>query len=118
MHWIQEPPPVKNDMPAVWQMVIKDMVDRDHFGREKYGTPLQPMNGRNSPKDAYEEVLDLAVYMKTTSEEIKFLDKELRELMATARAHGNHEIANVIETILSKYGFFKFPKMPTKQEPQ
>lgn len=59
-----EPEPVKNDLPAVWELVIEDMKARDHSGFEKYGTRLQPHNGRNSLIDAYQEVLDLAVYLR------------------------------------------------------
>lgn len=36
----------------------------DKFGRRKYGTPLQPFNGRDPLVDAYQEVLDLAVYLR------------------------------------------------------
>lgn len=45
-------------------LVIKDMEARKGFGLEKYGTILQAHNGRNPLKDAYEEVLDLAVYLR------------------------------------------------------
>jgi hypothetical protein len=45
-------------------MVIMDMQERMKFGIEKYGKPVTPNNGRNALKDAYEEVLDLAVYLK------------------------------------------------------
>ncbi len=37
---------------------------RDRFGRAKYKTPLEAFNGRNALVDAYQEVLDLAVYLK------------------------------------------------------
>lgn len=59
-----EPPPVANSHPAVWDLVIKDMKDRDESGLAKYGTRLQPHNGRNALVDAYQEVLDLAVYLR------------------------------------------------------
>lgn len=59
-----EPPPQPNDSPPVWECVIQDMLARNEFGKTKYGTPLQANNGRNALKDAYEEVLDLAVYLK------------------------------------------------------
>jgi len=59
-----EPAPIPNDEPSVWEMVIEDMKSRDEFGKRKYGTKLQPFNGRNALKDAYEEVLDTAVYLK------------------------------------------------------
>jgi len=61
-----EPNPIKNDNVAVWDLVIQDMKDRDNTGLEKYGTRLQPFNGRNSLIDAYQEVLDLAVYLRQT----------------------------------------------------
>lgn len=56
--------PKANDLPGVWGLVMKDMVDRDQLGRERYGTKLQPHNGRDALRDAYEEALDLAVYMR------------------------------------------------------
>lgn len=59
-----EPPPVVNKHPAVWDLVIRDMKDRDESGLAKYGTRLQPHNGRNALVDAYQEVLDLAVYLR------------------------------------------------------
>ncbi len=37
---------------------------RREMGIAKYGTPLQPHNGGNALVDAYQEVLDLAVYLK------------------------------------------------------
>jgi len=60
-----QPPPVPNEKPAVWELVMADMKARDNFGRAKYGTPLQPHNGRDSLSDAYQEALDLAVYLRT-----------------------------------------------------
>ena len=59
-----EPPPVPNQRPAVWDLVQKDMAERDQTGRAKYGTPLQPHNGRDALVDAYQESLDLAVYLR------------------------------------------------------
>lgn len=41
---------------------ITDMGERDRMGRAKYGTPLQPNNGRDHLTDAYQEMLDAAVY--------------------------------------------------------
>lgn len=60
----QQPAPVANDRPAVWPMVIKDMEARDAVGRQRYGTPLQPHNGRDALRDAYEEALDLCAYLR------------------------------------------------------
>lgn len=63
-HVEEQPAPVANDLPAVWGLVMKDMIDRDQTGRQRYGVPLQPHNGRDALRDAYEEALDLAVYLR------------------------------------------------------
>ena len=59
-----QPPPAANDRPAVWDLVIEDMKERDEAGAQKYGTRLQPENGRDALADAYAEALDLAVYLR------------------------------------------------------
>jgi hypothetical protein len=59
-----QPAPQPNNAPAVWAFVIDDMRERDRVGRERYGTPLQPFNGRRSLVDAYQEALDLVVYLR------------------------------------------------------
>lgn len=61
---LAEPKPTKNTNPAVWDLVITDMQERDQFGMKKYNTRLQPFNGRDPLVDAYQEVLDLAVYLR------------------------------------------------------
>jgi hypothetical protein len=60
----EQPEPVHNDKPACWDLVMHDMKDRDTWGRSKYGTPLQPFNGRDALTDIYQEILDAAVYMR------------------------------------------------------
>lgn len=37
---------------------------RKEFGLEKYGTILQPFNGRNNLEDALDELIDAAVYLR------------------------------------------------------
>lgn len=64
-----QPPPEPNDNPAIWDLVIADMRERDRIGRERYGTPLQAGNGRKMLVDAYQEILDLAVYLRGEIEE-------------------------------------------------
>ncbi len=60
----ENPPPTPNTSLPIWEMVVMDMIARDKAGRKKYGTPLQANNGRDALLDAYEEALDLAVYLK------------------------------------------------------
>jgi hypothetical protein len=59
-----EPAPLPSNHEPVWYLVIKDMNKRNEFGRKKYGTPLKAFNGRDVLKDAYEEALDLVVYLR------------------------------------------------------
>lgn len=58
------PAPRTGTSPAIWSLVIRDMADRDASGVAKYGTRLQSDNGRDHLKDAYQEALDLAVYLR------------------------------------------------------
>jgi hypothetical protein len=60
-----QPMPTPNDKAAVWPIVMADMQARHELGIKRYGTPLQPFNGRDALRDAYEEALDLAVYLRT-----------------------------------------------------
>lgn len=55
----------------IWELVIEDMQARDQDGRRKYGTPLQARNGRDALVDAYQEALDLCVYLRQAIEERK-----------------------------------------------
>ena len=90
-----EPDPIPNKHKAVWPQVLadlkekigipptllEDMRSRDQFGLKKYGTQLQPFNGRNPIRDAYQEALDLCVYTKQATIENP-ADREVDE------AHG------------------------------
>jgi hypothetical protein len=59
-----QPLPVPNDLPDVQSMVIADIRARREVGIGRYGTALQPHNGRDALRDAYEEALDLATYLR------------------------------------------------------
>src|SRR5687767_1098517 len=59
-----QPAPTPNTLPAVWDLVVTDMRMRDAKGLSTYGTRLQPHNGRDALRDAYEEALDLAAYLR------------------------------------------------------
>lgn len=56
--------PVRNDSPSIQGMVRADLETREAIGVERYGTALQPNNGRDALRDAYEEALDLACYLR------------------------------------------------------
>lgn len=61
---IAQESPTPNSHPAVWDLVITDMRERDNTGAAKYQTRLQPHNGRDALVDAYQEALDLVVYLR------------------------------------------------------
>lgn len=60
-----QPMPRPNTNAPVWPIVMQDMQARHELGIKRYGTPLQANNGRDTLRDAYEEALDLAVYLRT-----------------------------------------------------
>jgi hypothetical protein len=75
-----QPEPTKNMLPAVWDLVITDMHERDSIGEVKYKTRLQPDNGRDALVDAYQEALDLVVYLLQAifERDRKLTDEEAR----------------------------------------
>lgn len=92
-----EPPPVASDRRPAWSLVIEyvealqrftvgnpgitpfdptdfdrllaDMRERDEIGFQKYGVRLQAGNGRRHLVDAYQENLDLIVYLRAWLDE-------------------------------------------------
>lgn len=68
---VDQPPP-KPGEGDIWQLVIDDMKERRQVGIDRYGTPLQPFNGRDALVDAYQESLDRIVYLRQ-----KMLEDEL-----------------------------------------
>jgi hypothetical protein len=82
---MKQPRPIPNNHRASWGVVLRDLekayqgpvativrddiCERDYVGEQKYGTRLQPFNGRDSLLDAYEEALDLTVYLKNAHTE-------------------------------------------------
>jgi len=49
---------------SVTDALIGDLKERREMGVEKYGTELKTHNGRNALVDAYQEALDLCLYLK------------------------------------------------------
>lgn len=61
--------PKPNGKPAVADLVIADVRARQELGQKRYGTDLQPNNGRDALVDAYQEAIDLAMYLRQLIEE-------------------------------------------------
>jgi hypothetical protein len=62
-HSLINPPPVPGKR-YIFPLVVEDLLKREAIGIKTYGSSLQSHNGRNALQDAYEEALDLAVYLK------------------------------------------------------
>ena len=60
----EQPSPTPNSSEPIWDLVVKDMNARNELGKLRYGTPLQAFNSRDALRDAYEEALDLCVYLR------------------------------------------------------
>lgn len=57
-----QPLPVVNDHPFVADALVAFIEARKQLGIERYGTPLQPHNGRDALRDLFEELVDAATY--------------------------------------------------------
>ena len=65
-----EPVPVGNGEIVLFE-VMQDLMSRAQTGKEKYGTYLKTNNGRDALMDAYQEALDLAMYLKQKIMEVQ-----------------------------------------------
>jgi hypothetical protein len=80
----EQPLPIKNTSTPIVDLVIRDLeryqtpvtaviIDdlwaRKRLGIERYGAALQAHNGRDAHRDAYEEAMDLVVYLRQCVEE-------------------------------------------------
>jgi hypothetical protein len=106
-----EPDPIANDNESIHDLVcddlhfntdpfsnkvIADLEERRRFGLEKYGTVLQSFNGRDALVDAYQEALDLLVYLKQELEESDDMDiyelyDDVSEVALSLRKKIHHE---------------------------
>lgn len=57
-------PPPEQGRTVVFPHVVADIRARAEHGIKKYGRPLETGNGRSALQDAYEEALDLVMYLK------------------------------------------------------
>lgn len=88
-----QPPPVPSTGDC-WQSVIDRMIQRRSFGITKYGRPVQPFNGRNSPLDLIEELLDAIVYCEQVSQEMESLRQQVWTL-----GKDNEELRGIIQSM-------------------
>lgn len=75
----QQPPPTPNSLVDVQTLVMQDVAQRRVHGIQTYGVPLQPFNGRDALVDAYEEALDLVMYLRQLIEERNVLRSKVQD---------------------------------------
>lgn len=95
-------PEYEETQPAVWDLVMADFAARDKMGRQKYGTPLQPFNGRNALRDMYEEMQDMIVYARqrlTEEEAIERRRAVAQQMTKTAVLDGLSSLRLLSESI-------------------
>ncbi len=73
-HDQQLPDPV--DGPDIHELVADDLFGRRELGVRRYGQPLRAFNGRDPLLDAYQEALDLSVYLKQALQERSTMENE------------------------------------------
>ena len=66
-----EQPAPTGDGARIIDLVLDDLIVRARLGRAVYGDFLRANNGRNPLVDAYQEALDLAMYLRQAIEEGK-----------------------------------------------
>ncbi len=108
-----EPPPIGEGTPIA-PLVMADIEARVEAGRAKYGTLLRASNGRDALMDAYQEAIDLVMYLRQAIQEraeskygvIDTLRARVAELEAAVS--GIYEFAEVYVRALG-------PDMPEKR---
>jgi hypothetical protein len=74
-----QPAPIPNTQTPIVDLVMEDMKARKQLGIKRYGTALQPFNGRDALVDAYEEALDLAIYLRQALEEKRQREEDWKD---------------------------------------
>ena len=46
-------------------LVVEDLIERKKLGTERYGVPLNANSEKDMLIEAYEEILDLCIYLRT-----------------------------------------------------
>jgi hypothetical protein len=69
----------KGSGPAITDLLIRDLSERQAFGTQKYGEPLRAFNGRDPLVDAYQELIDLLLYLRQYLTERDKIQKEENE---------------------------------------
>ncbi len=89
--------PKHSDGPDITTLVKDDLESRAKKGVETYGARLKPSNGRNALIDAYQEALDLGVYLKQRLVEEEVFLQELDKSISHAKANNSPELEGLLK---------------------
>lgn len=84
-----QPMPKPADGPIMHEVVIQALEDRLAVGVKRYGQPLRAWNGRDAAQDAFEEVLDLSVYLAQVREEMTEMRSIIAEVLMVHQMGGS-----------------------------
>lgn len=99
----EQPRPRVNGERFIQHMVIDDMHRRLEHGVTTYGTGLQVGNGRSAEQDAYEEALDLTVYLRQVVETRRVALRNIAHLRGVIRScqQDGSSVAEIAEHVLT-----------------
>ena len=83
----QSPPENSAEQPDINALVRIDLMARAMKGEQTYGTRLKPFNGRNALVDAYQEAMDLSVYLRQAIAEQELSQKDERQELTFVEYH-------------------------------
>jgi hypothetical protein len=109
-------PRIRPGVTSIQDLVRLDLDERERIGIERYGTPLQAFNRRDMTVDAYQELMDLLVYMRGWMEErIAAVDQlvAIREFWITRVPQGDAEGQRAITGLDQVIGWL-LPDPPTE----
>lgn len=102
--------PTKNDRVTIQDQGITKIQKRKQIGLERYGTLLQSFNGRNSLRDAEEEVLDLFMYLIQINEERAEISEDFNYIVGLIREMYNNDLDPELIQIILKIKNWLDPK--------
>ena len=66
--------------PLIGPLVKADIDGRMALGKKKYGEELRAFNGRSALLDAYEEAIDLTMYLRQALEEMWAIERRKKQI--------------------------------------
>lgn len=95
---------------GLMKAVVSDLKDRQTKGIKVYGKPLSIFNGRDALMDAYEEALDLVMYLRQRLTEIEFENDTVTFRRYLRGDAGKNVTYYQATAVLRRYGFDEIPE--------